>query len=217
MNGKPDLRERLKHFGPYYLRDADLATLLIRTGTKDQPLAEIAENVVRILDSCKPGEIMDRLETLRGVGPGKAAALAAACELGRRYCGFVKKKVTAPSDVFPYLRHYADRKQEHFICVSFSGANEILAIRTVSVGLLNRTLVHPREVFADPISDRAAAILVCHNHPSGNLTPSEEDCQITWRLSEAGEILGIRLLDHLIIGPEEKYFSFMEESVPLKK
>ncbi len=217
MAEKPDLREKLKKFGPGYLKDSDLTALILRTGTKGCRLQEISEKVIRVLDTSKPEKIMDMLENLNGVGPGKAASLAAACELGRRYCGFIRKKVSSAEDVFPYLRHYADKKQEHFICVSLSGAHEITAIRTVSVGILNRTLVHPREVFADPIADRAAAIIVCHNHPSGNLTPSEEDMQITWRLSEAGNILGIQLLDHLIIGPDGKFFSFVEGCIPIKK
>ena len=217
MGEKPDLRERLKRFGPNYMKDSDLAALILRTGTKEEPLLAISEKVVGILDSCKSENIMERLENLSGVGPGKAAALTAACELGRRYCGYSRKQITAAEDLLPYILHYSDRKQEHFICVSFSGAHEIIAIRTVSVGLLNKTLVHPREVFADPIADRAAAIIVCHNHPSGNVTPSEEDIQTTWRLSEAGEILGIKLLDHIIIAPDGKYFSFVEKGLSLKK
>lgn len=211
------MREKLKKFGPEYLKDADLTALILRTGTKGRCLKDIAEKAIHILDTSRPEKILDELENLNGVGLGKAASIAAACELGRRYCGYTRKKVAVAEDVFPYLCHYADRKQEHFICVSFSGAHEIIAVRTVSVGILNRTLVHPREVFADPIADRAAAIIVCHNHPSGNLTPSEEDLQITWRLSEAGDILGIQLLDHLIIGPDGKFLSFMEECIPLKK
>ncbi len=216
MGEKPDLREKLKKFGPEYLKDSDLTALILRTGIKGCSLEDISEKVIHILDTGKPEKIMDMLENLNGVGPGKAASLVAACELGRRYCGFIRKKVSKAEDVFPYLCHYADKKQEHFICVSLSGAHEIIAIRTVSIGILNKTLVHPREVFADPIADRAAAIIVCHNHPSGNLAPSGEDLQITWRLSEAGNILGIQLLDHLIISPDGKFFSFVEECVPLK-
>jgi DNA repair protein RadC len=118
--------------------------------------------------------------------------------------------------VYPLVRHYSDRKQEHFICLSLNGAHEVLAIRVVSIGILNKTIVHPREVFGDPISDRAAAIVVCHNHPSGQLEPSEEDIAITRRLSEAGELLGINLLDHLILSPRGGYYSFVESGISLR-
>ena len=217
MGEKPDLREKLRRFGPNYLKDSDLAALILGTGTREVPLLSISERVVSILDSCRPENIMERLENLSGVGPGKAAALAAACELGRRYCGYGKKQIEEARDLIPFILHYSDRKQEHFVCVSFSGAHEIIAIRTVSVGLLNKTLVHPREVFADPIADRAAAVIVCHNHPSGNVSPSDEDIETTWRLFEAGEILGIRLLDHIITAADGSYFSFVEHGIPLKK
>ena len=211
------MREKLRRCGPSYLRDSDLAALILGTGTSEEPLGALAEKVVDILDTYRDGNVMERLERLSGVEPGKAAALAAACELGRRYSGYARKQVLAAEDLLPYVMHYSDRKQEHFVCASFSGAHEIIAIRTVSVGLLNKTLVHPREVFADPIADRAAAVIVCHNHPSGNAEPSEEDLHITWRLAEAGEILGINLLDHLIIAASGDYFSFVDNCVPLKK
>jgi DNA repair protein RadC len=114
--------------------------------------------------------------------------------------------------VLPLIRHFADRKQEHFICVSLNGANEIIATRVVSVGLVNKTQVHPREVFADPITDRASAVIVAHNHPSGSLEPSKEDIDITARLKSAGEILGIRLLDHVIFN-SKGYYSFLEKGL----
>jgi DNA repair protein RadC len=105
----------------------------------------------------------------------------------------------------------ADRKQEHFLCISLNGAYEVIAVRTVSVGLVNKTQVHPREVFADPLTDRATAIIVAHNHPTGNLTPSKEDIAITRQLKSAGEILGIKLLDHIIFS-HKGYYSFMENN-----
>ena len=103
----------------------------------------------------------------------------------------------------------ADRKQEHFLCISLNGAYEVIAVRTVSVGLVNKTQVHPREVYADPLTDRATAIIVAHNHPTGSLTPSKDDIIITRQLKSAGETLGIRLLDHIIFG-HKGYYSFQE-------
>jgi DNA repair protein RadC len=115
------------------------------------------------------------------------------------------------ADVLPLIRHYADRKQEHFICISINGANEVITTRVVSVGLVNKTQVHPREVFADPITDRASAIIVAHNHPVGDLAPSKDDLEITKQLKSAGEILGIKLLDHMIFNQRDHY-SFMEHN-----
>ena len=217
MGEKLDLREKLRRYGPSYLKDSDLAALILGTGTSNEPLSALSEKVVSILDTYRGENVMEQLESLSGVRPSKAAALAAACELGRRYSGYSHKQILTAEDLLPYVMHYSDRKQEHFVCASFSGAHEIIAIRTVSIGLLNKTLVHPREVFADPIADRAAAVIVCHNHPSGDATPSDEDLQITWRLYEAGEILGIKLLDHVIISASGEYFSFVDRCVPLNK
>ncbi len=107
------------------------------------------------------------------------------------------------------LMHYADRKQEHFLCASINGANEILNIRVVSIGLIDRSPVHPREVFADALADRASAVIVAHNHPSGGLEPSPADLAITAQLKAAGAILGIELLDHIIFN-RAGYFSFLE-------
>ena len=96
------------------------------------------------------------------------------------------------------------------MCISLNGANEVIAVRTVSVGLVNRALVHPREVFADPITDRASAVIVAHNHPSGNLAPSQDDFDVTHQLKEAGKTLGIKLLDHLIFN-QTTYHSMLEK------
>ena len=119
-------------------------------------------------------------------------------------------KVTNPKDLLPALRRYRNYKQEAFLCITLDGSHNIITVRIISIGLLNRTLVHPREVFVGAIEDRAAAIILCHNHPSGNVEPSEEDIQITKRMKDAGEILGIAILDHIIIGKIPDYYSFLE-------
>jgi DNA repair protein RadC len=109
------------------------------------------------------------------------------------------------------IQHYADRKQEHFLCVSLNGSNEVMAVRVISVGLVNKTHVHPREVFADSITERASAVIVAHNHPSGKVEPSKEDIEITRQLKSAGEILGIKLLDHIIFN-RTSYYSLLEKN-----
>ena len=106
--------------------------------------------------------------------------------------------------------NYADRKQEHFICISINGANEVITTRVVTIGLVNKSQVHPREVFADPLTDRASAVIVAHNHPSGRLEPSAEDIELTKQLQESGKTLGIAILDHIIFN-QKGYFSFLEQ------
>lgn len=120
-------------------------------------------------------------------------------------------KIETPADLLPHVRHYADRKQEHFIAASINGANELIAVRVISIGLVDRSQIHPREVFAEALADRASAIMVAHNHPAGSLEPSPADLEVTRQLKEAGTIMGIPLLDHLIFNRHD-YYSFLEES-----
>jgi DNA repair protein RadC len=112
-------------------------------------------------------------------------------------------------DTLPLLERFADRNQEHFLTLSLNGAHEVIMVRTVSVGLVNRTMVHPREVFAGPLTDRASAIILAHNHPSGSVEPSAEDDEITTRLLSAGETLGIPVLDHVVFS-RSGYYSYLE-------
>ena len=148
----------------------------------------------------------------QGIGNAKAALILAAIEFTRRRVKPEGFKINTPKDIFPHIKHYADRKQEHFLCASINGANEVMNIRVVSIGLVNTTQVHPREVFADPLTDRASAIIVAHNHPSGDLTPSKNDILVTQRLLHAGNILGIRFLDHVIFN-KKTYYSFKEQNL----
>lgn len=118
-------------------------------------------------------------------------------------------KILKPEDIIPVVTWLRDRKQEHFVCITLNGAGEVLNSRTITVGLLNHSLVHPREVYADAITDRAASIICVHNHPSGSLDPSSQDIAITRQIQEAGTLLGIQLLDHIII--TKKGFLSMKE------
>lgn len=214
---KPDFRERLLKFGAEYLTDEQLLAVLLRTGTPEKPVGQLAQDVMKVLDISDFEQLRKNLACLEGLGSVKLCTVMAAIELGRRFFSVHDSKINHPSNIVPYLMHYAGRKQETFLCASLSGANEIIAIRVVSVGTVNRTLVHPREVFADPIQDRAASIIVAHNHPSGNLQPSGEDIALTRRLADAGDLLGISLLDHIILSARGEYYSFMEEGrLPVK-
>jgi len=168
----------------------------------------VAAQVLKVLDNNKEKPDIEELKNIEGMGLAKATLIAAALEFARRRIRPEGFKISFPADVLPLIRHYADRKQEHFVCISINGANEVIKSRVVSVGLVNKTQVHPREVFADAITDRASAIIVAHNHPSGGLIPSNEDIEITKQLKSAGETLGIRLLDHIIFN-HKGYYSFL--------
>lgn len=208
----PDYRERLLLGGPGSMADKDLLAALLGSGRAGKPVGALAGEVLAILDKSLPEIDLSTIKAIGGIGNAKACALAAAIELGRRYYGAKGRRIAMPKDLYPLLAHYADRRQEHFLCVSLNGAHEVLGIRQVSSGLVNKTVVHPREVFADPITDRACAIIVAHNHPSGSVEPSKEDVDITRRLRDVGEILGIPLLDHLVFS-ELSYFSFAEKGL----
>ena len=164
---------------------------------------------VRGLTDEAVAQAADKMHWLEWGDLKKAMLLVAAIEFARRRIKPEGAKIVTPADLLPHVRHYADRKQEHFLCASINGANEILNIRVVSIGLVDRSPVHPREVFADALSDRASAVIVAHNHPSGGLEPSPSDIAITAQLKAAGAIVGIDLLDHIIFN-RTGYFSFLE-------
>jgi DNA repair protein RadC len=202
-------RERLLASGPEALSDHELLAILLNTGIRGKNVAVLAKELLERLDRDKDIPPVKELSRLSGLGETKACAVVAMLEYGRRRWGASGVRIKHPQDIFTLVRHYADRKQERFLCLSLNGAHEVLAVRVVTVGLVNRTIVHPREVFADVILDRAAALIVAHNHPSGQLQPSSEDDEITCRLKAAAEILSLRLLDHLIFS-ESAWFSYRQ-------
>lgn len=195
-----------------YPTDEELVMLIIGSGSKDDRVEQLAEKITKVVDCTAQENLVPELMKIKGVGQSKALAVAAAVEFGRRRTCHLEAKVRCPKDIIPYVQNYAIKSQEHFITVCLSGANEILNIKVNSVGTVNRTVVHPREIFTEAIRHKASAIIVCHNHPSGNCRPSPEDIETTKRLYEASQILGISLLDHIIIN-KTSYFSFMENKI----
>ncbi len=206
-------RERLCEVGGQALSDLELLTIMIGSGTALKPAGEMAGEVLALLDRCDVSKelTVSDVQALPGMGKAKAAVICAALELGRRRLPQRRKQIVFPHDVYPFIQHFGNRNQEHFLCISLNGAHEVLSVHVVSIGLVNFTLVHPREVFADPLRERATAIIVAHNHPSGNLMPSQDDINVTIRLKKAGDLLGIKLLDHLIFS-EDSYRSMLEEN-----
>jgi DNA repair protein RadC len=211
----PESRPREKMFsvGPENLSDEELLAILISSGGKAQSVIQIAQAATREIDKNEQIK-MDNLLKVKGLGKAKACIIAAALELGRRKSPRENKKVILDaSDAFSVIRHYASRSQEQFIVLGLNGAHEVLCVVVAAVGTVNECHVHPRDVFAPILEKRGVAIIIAHNHPSENLNPSQPDLKLTERIVACGEILGIKVLDHLIFC-EGNYYSFAAKSNP---
>ncbi|OGR23704.1 MAG: hypothetical protein A2277_08280 [Desulfobacterales bacterium RIFOXYA12_FULL_46_15] len=202
-------REKLLEKGAGFLSDRELLAVILGKGTQKDDVLSLSKKIVKVIDGKGLGFTARDLIDIDGIGEAKATAISAAFEFVRRRIKPEGMKIKFPADILPLIQHYGDRKQEHFLSVSLNGANEVMSVRVVSMGLVNKTPVHPREVFADIIAERASAVIVAHNHPSGDLTPSAEDMKITRQLKEAAAILGLSVLDHLIFSAKG-YYSFAE-------
>ena len=205
-------RERASQYGISALTDKELFALLLGSGNKQCGVRDLAQRLQDYCDKTFDFSDIEKLQSVSGIGLAKASLIAAAFELARRYLCPPKKVISCPRDVVPFLLHYGDRSQETFLSVLLNGANEILCVRPVTTGLLNKTLTHPREVFSDAVKRRGGAVIVAHNHPSGRLIASEDDKKITETLRKAGDLLGIRLLDHIVFNGWD-YFSFLENDL----
>jgi DNA repair protein RadC len=210
-------REKLLLRGAQSLSDAELVAILLRTGRKGKSVIEIARELISSEGNLAmlATKTVDSLQKISGIGKDKAATIAAAFELSRRILSqpkwFSNKKITSPQDVaeifIPILR---DDSKEKFIVVCLNSANKIIKHETISVGNLNSSVVHPREIFKVAIDNSSASIILIHNHPSGNPEPSNEDIRITKKIVETGKIMDIPVFDHLIIAGET-YTSLIEK------
>ena len=211
-NDRP--REKIAKKGASALSDTELIEAIIGRGTKKKDVRVLAKEICGLIQKHKEKIRYDDLAAIEGIGPSKASQITACFELSRRYSstGGLNTHVTKPEDILPHVAYLKEKRQEHFVCVTLNGAGEILGNRTITLGLLNHSLVHPREVFADAITDRAASIICVHNHPSGSLEPSPQDIAITTQLKEAGSLLGIQLIDHIIV-TKTGYLSMKERGL----
>jgi len=209
-------RERLVRCGVEALRDEELLAVVLGTGYKGCHVLQVAREIVErhppsALFDLKP----DELARLKGVGRAKAGVLLAACELARRGLRLglgVLPVVSSPTDTLGLLAEIKDQRREHFVCMYLNARNQVIRRETVSIGSLSAAIVHPREVFLAAVQLSAASCILAHNHPSGDVSPSREDIELTRRLEQAGAILGIDVLDHIIIGAED-FFSFREKGL----
>ncbi|PIO07905.1 hypothetical protein COU59_02510 [Candidatus Pacearchaeota archaeon CG10_big_fil_rev_8_21_14_0_10_34_12] len=208
-------RERFLKHGKEALSDAELFAIILRTGTRgkldENKKLMSGENVVdmsnRLIKEHGLDKLFDcslkELQEIKGIGPGKAMQILAMAELGKRYSQSKNpvKKVTNAKDVFNYFHErLKDEKQEHFYVLILNNQNIIIKEELISKGILDSAILHPREVFKPAIKNSASKIILIHNHPSGNPEPSKEDLEITKQLIEVGELMGIKVLDHVIVG-----------------
>lgn len=202
-------RERLMECGAVALSDEELLAIILGRGTRKHDVMSLARKIIGVIDQRGIDLTAGEIQEIDGIGPAKSTLIAAAFEFVRRRIRPEGVKIGRATDMLPLLQHYADRKQEHFLTISLNGAHEVISTRVITIGLVDQSHVHPREVFADPIAERASALVIAHNHPSGQLEPSAEDLDVTQRIKVAGDILGIGLLDHIIFTPRG-YYSFAE-------
>mgnify|MGYP002620740936 CR=1 FL=1 len=199
-------RERLARLGPEALRDAELLAILFRTGTKKQGAVALGEQALRQFGDLRSlsRASVEELKSVPGLGTVKAIELKAALELGRRLATYSVRdrvKMTTAEDIARLLMvDFKNLEGEHFKSVLLNIKNEVLKVVEVSRGSLNETLCHPRDVLRQAVRENAAKIVICHNHPSGNPEPSTADIEATERIVEAGKIVGIAVVDHIIFG-----------------
>lgn len=205
-------REKMRLKGAAALTNEELVQVILGRGIKGHDVRAMSQKIARIMEEKKGQLVESDLTEIHGMGEAKSYQLLAAFEIARRFAKGDAIKITGTQDILPLLQDIAGKQQEHFVCISLNGANEVIEKRIVTVGLLDRSQVHPREVFADVITDRAAAVIFAHNHPSGDLRPSDNDLRIHNQLTEAAKILGLRILDHVIV-TKKSHFSFQESDL----
>lgn len=213
-------REKLLAYGPSGLSNAELLAILLRSGTRKKSVLRIAEEILaHIKEQGLVGMVhisAAELAKIDGVGKVKAATLQAAVELARRLAVQQSAKIqmiTGPEDVARYaMPHYRFEQKEHFAVLLLNTKNHVISMPEVSVGSLSASVVHPREVFRAAIDHAAAAMILLHNHPSGDPTPSREDIAVTERLVKAGKIMDIPVLDHVVLG-RDRFISLKEKGL----
>ncbi len=211
-------RERLQKFGAEALSAQELLALIIGRGIPKKSVMSIAQELITKFGNIKAiGQAtIEELSQIKGIGLAKAAQIKASFELGKREelePEFKNYDIKDPEAVVKAIRAgIKDKAKEHFKLILLNPRNKIIGISTISIGTLNASLVHPREVFKDAIKHSAASVVLAHNHPSGDPEPSEDDLKITKKLVESGNILGIEVLDHIVIG-KNNFCSFKERGL----
>lgn len=193
-------REKLQSRGAASLSDFELLQALIGSGNAQADVSKIARDTLKVIKTSGADVTYEQLKVITGMGAAKITEILAALELSKRYLiDSDRPIIDSPEKAVEQLADIRDKKQEYFICLTLDGANRLITKRIITIGTLTASLVHPREVFADAITDRAASIIVAHNHPSGNLEASLADQEVTKRLQDAANLLGIEMRDHILV------------------
>jgi len=200
-HGEMTVREKLERRGVLSLKDVELLQVIIGSGIKDYDYREIAKNVNAVINKHGADNVtIDDVIAVKGIGNAKAAVIFAALEFWRRqFTQQTRAIIDSPDEAAKQFDDLKDKRQEHVAMITLDGARRLINKHLVSVGTLTSSLVHPREVFSLAVEDRAASVIIAHNHPSGMLTVSDQDREVTQRIRSAGELMGIPLDDHLII------------------
>ena len=205
-------REKMEQKGAKALSNLELLAVLLGSGIKGKGVFEVAKDILNLTKDNFDSINVETLKNIEGVGLAKACQIMAAIEFAKRFLVNEGIKIKNTEDVVNLARELKTKKQEYFLSLTLDGASNLIQKRTVFIGTLNHSVVHPREVFADAISDRAAGIIFVHNHPSADISPSKEDIAITRRLIETGKIVGIEVIDHIIVS-RNGHFSFQAEGM----
>lgn len=210
-------RERLLQVGVENLSNEELLSVILKSGTKNKSVKEMSLEILKDFNGIANFQTVtkEKLQQIKGIGLAQALTLLSVVELGRRIYQnqkpFLKLSLRSAGDIYQYMKYeLKDKKQEYFYCLYVNTKKELIERKLLFMGTLNRSIVHPREVFKHAYLCSASGIICIHNHPSGDITPSKEDIHLTNSLVELGKVNGIPILDHIIIG-EDQYYSFYED------
>nr|WP_304413184.1 DNA repair protein RadC [Paucisalibacillus sp. EB02] len=209
-------RERLLNLGANHLSNQELLAILLGSGSRDESVMALANRLLMHFEGLKllKDATIEELTAIKGIGSAKGVLILSALELGKRLSQYKPNEryvIRSPEDGADYvMEELRNLNQEHFVVLFLNTKNQIIHRQTIFIGSLNASIVHPREVFREAVKRSAASIIVAHNHPSGDPTPSQEDIHVTRRLAESGKMIGIELLDHLVIG-DRNFVSLKEK------
>jgi DNA repair protein RadC len=202
-------REKLQRKGAAALSDFELLEVMIGNGTVGADVGQIARQIQKLLERGPASLNFEALTAVRGISTAGAGKILAALELAKRHLAKNADPLRTMSEMVARLDDIRTKQQEHLVALSLDGGQRLIAQRVVMIGTLEAVMAHPREIFADAIMDRAASVVVAHNHPSGDVRPSGQDITLTQQLVAAGQLLGVTLRDHIIISRTD-YFSFRQ-------
>lgn len=205
-------REKLAQRGVQSLSSHELLMVLIGSGVLGRDVSALAADILKLIEKERENITIEKLTKIQGVGKAKAGQILSAFELAKRYLIKEDNKIYNTDDILALVQDIRDKKQEHFITITLTGASSVIEKRVVFKGTINFSVVHPREIFADAISDRAAGIIFVHNHPADDALPSGADIKLTKQLCDAAKILGIQVVDHIIVTKKD-YYSFQNEGM----